>query len=211
MPITTVEFHPQVIGGSGDVTIVGGDHALEDGSDATYVQTVNLEVAGSFAIVGFPGVALPPGAKSDCKIRARYEQVSGLQSARPRLGLRPLPWTRQMTTTTLASTGDGIVEEEGPWLFGGSSPFYSEHFDLFSRDPIIPTSWDMTYDYSTPDGLGGPCDFRVYEITWIVQFLLPDQDDPRLIYPRKDAYGARVWPPPNNPQSGARFGSAAPL
>lgn len=208
----TAEVRPgQTTGGTGDVSITGGDQCLSDDSDATYVETASLEVAGSFAIIQFPGVVLPAGALADFYIRGRYEQITGIQEGRPRLGLRPTPWSLQMHTTEYASAGEGIVVSDGPWAYGGATPSYGNREDIFPRDFITPTSWDLTYDFNSPDFTGGPCAFRVYEITWVIQYILPGtMPPPRRIYPRRLEIRS-VYPPPNTQQYGRRTGSSSTL
>lgn len=203
---TRIEVRPVTVSGaSGDVSIAGGDTCLSDDSDATYVETNNLEIAGSFATVQFPGIQLPVGALSDYYFHARYEQVTGTTHGRPNLAWVP-DTALNVSNQVFATSGDGVIEDDGEWSNGGPLPSHGNNEPtLFPLSALTPTSWLLRYDFD----FEGPCNFRVYELTWVIEYVVPNLITPaRQQYP--PARSARAYPPIPNSES-ARSGSSAVL
>lgn len=206
MTPTRIEVRPVTVSGaSGDVSIAGGDTCLSDDSDATYVETNNLEIAGSFATVQFPGIQLPVGALSDYYFHARYEQVTGTTHGRPNLAWVP-DTVLNVSNQVFATSGDGVIEDDGEWSNGGPLPSHGNNEPtLFPLSAITPTSWLLRYDFD----FEGPCNFRVYELTWVIEYVVPTSiAPPRRLYPRPVT---RVYPRPPSPQTSTRTGPAALL
>lgn len=197
-------------GGSGTVSIVGGDTALSDDTDATYVSISNLDTIDPLdqPTVQFPGLAIPEGAVADFYIRSRFEQVSGTTTGRPAISWQPIPAVIA-NAITFAGAGDGVIFEDGFWANGETEPAFGDFSMIFPWDPVTPTTWNLGFSFD----FNGACDFRLYELALVVFWRTRSVVPARRLYPRTDSHGlgiGRVYPPPNTPQASGRTGSSSP-
>lgn len=150
--MTTLSASPVAIndGGSGSVFVVGGDSALGDSSDSTYVQVTNLDATVPYPYVTFPAFAVPDDVHGDIFMSARYEQVSGATEGKPRL-MSSVYTAAEMFMNTFAVAGGGVVDEVGGGSAGGV-------FGSFLNGAT--NTFELSFDHDA----WGACDFRLYEL-----------------------------------------------